>query len=298
MSILHVAFYPSHWLAGTRGLSAEETGVYITLVARMYEMAGAIERDDKRLARLCGSKSKAAFVKALEYLIEEGKIIERDGQLINERAEKEIKNATEKSAKAAQAAQLRWDRKANKNNGGSDANASPKHMPQRCQTETETDIIEEPKGSLPVSPKPARKRFEYPEDFERFWSAYPTSPNMPKKAAFAQWTKLDEDDRVKALYAVGPFKAWASKQQNYSPVYAERFLSQRRFDGYAEQAKPQLVHSRETTVIGVHDEPELFDEAVRWAEKYLSHAVRHGQEHIKIPAHVAANLRDSLKESA
>ena len=60
MSILHVPFYPSDWLAGTRGLSDSETGVYITLIARMYEMAGPIERDDDRLSRLCGSKSKAS----------------------------------------------------------------------------------------------------------------------------------------------------------------------------------------------------------------------------------------------
>ncbi len=63
MSIIHVAFYPSDWLAGTRGLSDAETGVYITLIARMYEMAGPIERDDNRLARLCGSRTKNSFIK-------------------------------------------------------------------------------------------------------------------------------------------------------------------------------------------------------------------------------------------
>ena len=118
MSIVHVPFYPSDWLAGTRGLSAEETGVYITLIARIYEMAGPIERDDKRLFRLCGCKSKTAFVKALEYLISEGKIIEVEGHLTNERAQKEIQNTTEKSAKAREKAQQRWDKKHRKNNGG------------------------------------------------------------------------------------------------------------------------------------------------------------------------------------
>jgi 5-methylcytosine-specific restriction endonuclease McrA len=84
MSIVHVAFYPSDWLAGTRGLSAEETGVYITLIARIYEMAGPIPRDDNRLSRLCGCASKAKFSKALEYLMSEGKIIERDGYLTSD----------------------------------------------------------------------------------------------------------------------------------------------------------------------------------------------------------------------
>ena len=139
MSILHVAFYPSDWLAGTRGLSDSETGVYITLISRMYEMAGPIVRDDERLARLCGCKSKAGFVKALKYLIEEGKILEAEGHLFNERVEKEIKNTTEKSTKAKAAAESRWKKKYNKNNEGNYANASLEHMPEACQLEPELE---------------------------------------------------------------------------------------------------------------------------------------------------------------
>ena len=147
MSIIHIAFYPSDWLAGTRGLSAEESGVYITLVCRMYEMAGPIERDDDRLHRLCGTKSKAAFVRTLDYLISEGKIIEVDGGLFNERCAKEIENVTEKSSKAKAAAQSRWNKKPNKNKTGDNADASPKHMLEGCQSESESDIEEETKVS-------------------------------------------------------------------------------------------------------------------------------------------------------
>ena len=143
MSIVHIPFYPSDWLAGTLGLSDAEKGVYITLIARMYEMAGPIERDDNRLFRVCGSKSKASFVKALEYLISEGKIIVTEEGLFNEKASKVIEQTTEKSTKAKAAAQSRWDRKPNKNNGGADANASPKHMPQPCQPEPEPELKKE-----------------------------------------------------------------------------------------------------------------------------------------------------------
>ena len=153
MSILHVAFYPSDWLAGTRGMSDAETGVYITLIAKMYEMAGPIERDDNRLSRLCGCKSKSSFLKSLKYLISEGKIIETENGLFNERVEKEIKNTTEKSAKAKAAAQSRWDKKPNKNNGGNNANASPKHMPEPCQLEPEPELSSKDTNvSLSVSP--------------------------------------------------------------------------------------------------------------------------------------------------
>lgn len=160
MSIIHIAFYPSDWLAGTRGLSDSETGVYITLIARMYEMAAPIERDDVRLARLCGCKSKAVFVKTLEHLISEGKIVEMNEGLFNERVGKEIKITTEKSDKARAAAQSRWDRKANQNNVSRDANASSEHMPQQCQSEPEsykdTSVSFGPQADPPPK-KPLRK---------------------------------------------------------------------------------------------------------------------------------------------
>jgi uncharacterized protein YdaU (DUF1376 family) len=146
MSIIHVAFYPSDWLAGTRGLSDSETGVYITLISRMYEMAAPIERDDNRLARLCGCNTRVAFVKALEHLTSEGKIIETDEGLFNERVRKEIKITIEKSDKARAAAESRWDRRFNKNNVARAANASSKHMPQQCQSEPES--YKEPSGSF------------------------------------------------------------------------------------------------------------------------------------------------------
>lgn len=140
MSIVHIPFYPSDWLAGTLGLSDAEKGVYITLVARMYEMAGPIERDDDRLFRICGCKSKASFVKSLGYLISEGKIIVTAEGLFNEKAAKVIEQTTEKSSKAKAAAQSRWDRKPNKNKGAGNADASPKHMPQQCQPEPEPEL--------------------------------------------------------------------------------------------------------------------------------------------------------------
>jgi len=150
MSIIHIAFYPSDWLAGTRGMSDAETGVYITLIAKMYEMAGPIERDDERLYRSCGCKSKASFLKSLNYLISVGKVIEVEDGLFNERASKVIKETIEKSAKAQSAAQSRWDRKPNKNKRGTDANASAEHMPEACQSKSESELY---KRDTNVSPK-------------------------------------------------------------------------------------------------------------------------------------------------
>jgi uncharacterized protein YdaU (DUF1376 family) len=193
MSILHVAFYPSDWLAGTRGLSDAETGVYITLIARMYEMAGPIERDDNRLSRLCGCKTKNSFVKALDYLISDGKIIEGENGLFNERVQKEIEKATEKSSKAKAAAQSRWERKPNKNNGGDNADASGKHMPPPCQLEPELDIEEDTNVSLSVSTDEAI----HANDVSEAVSAYNVA------AKHAGWPKVQKMSaaRTKSLKA-------------------------------------------------------------------------------------------------
>lgn len=95
---------------------------------------------------------------------------------------------------------------------------------------------------LPVSasPKPARKaRTEYPEPFEAFWSAYPTSPNMSKKVAFSQWQRLNPDDRQAAFDSLQKFNDFCRNKPDYPPVYAERYLSQRRFDGF-NRAGPSI----------------------------------------------------------
>lgn len=81
-----------------------------------------------------------------------------------------------------------------------------------------------------------RVRDAYSEDFEKFWKGYPTTPVMSKKQAWAEWRKLEPDDRSAALAAVAPFKEWLAKQKDHPVVHACRFLSQRRFDGF----KPTL----------------------------------------------------------
>ena len=73
-------FFPSDWLSGVSGLSAGERGVYVTLLAMMYDHGGPIKRDDGRLSRQCGLP-KVGFSRALEALIALGKITESDGTL-------------------------------------------------------------------------------------------------------------------------------------------------------------------------------------------------------------------------
>lgn len=117
-----IRFFPSDWLAGTRGMSAAETGIYITLIATMYERGEPVPEDHSRLARLCGA-SNSVFKKALETLIEEGKIERVEGGIWNNRVGKENAFRAEKSELGARAASARWDKKPNKNKADTDAPA-------------------------------------------------------------------------------------------------------------------------------------------------------------------------------
>ncbi|TNE46888.1 MAG: DUF1376 domain-containing protein [Sphingomonadales bacterium] len=152
----YVPFYPSDWLAGTRGLSAAETGIYITLIAMMYERGEPLLMDRSRLARLCGLPG-GAFKKAIEVLLGDGKIIETDEGLWNEKVAEVLFSVREKRTVASQNAKARWAKKDNKNNKGDNADA--------VRTQCKTDANQRPKAKEDVSCAISR--------FDEFWNSYP-----------------------------------------------------------------------------------------------------------------------------
>ena len=157
-------FYASDWLAGTRGLTAAETGVYVTLIAMMYERGEDIPRDDVRLSRLCGCP-KASFTRSLNALIAETKITEKDGGLSNDRVEKERQCRAEKSQKASVSASKRWASQADKsepNQQKPDANAV------NSQCDLDANQIPEPepdKRDTNVSTKKPADTMHLPADW-------------------------------------------------------------------------------------------------------------------------------------
>jgi hypothetical protein len=73
------------------------------------------------------------------------------------------------------------------------------------------------------------------DDFDiRFWKPYPRTPVMSKKQALAEWRKLDPHSRDKASAALPSYKSFLKSKPDHPVVHACRFLSQRRFDGFAE----------------------------------------------------------------
>lgn len=91
-----------------------------------------------------------------------------------------------------------------------------------------------------ASPKP-KKRAAYPEDFEAAWRAYPTDPIMSKKEAFEKWRRLGAEDREAVARAIPKFVSYCAQNPTYRPVHMCRFISQRRFDGFAPKIHPDYV---------------------------------------------------------
>lgn len=88
-------FYPSDFMHGVRGLSAQEVGVYTMMLCRIYEENGPVEYHVMRLATYCGMR-ESTFVKTVEKLIELGKLELVDGMISNHRAEAEISSRAHK----------------------------------------------------------------------------------------------------------------------------------------------------------------------------------------------------------
>lgn len=146
-------FYPSDWLGGTRGMSATEAGIYITLIANMYDRMEPLPEDYDRLARLCGT-TKSALKKTLKILIEDKKIIRIEGGFWNKKVQKEIEFRAEKSNKSSSAAKQRWE-KDQQNQCADDADAMPtqsernaRGMPRARVSEARSQKPEERDKSL------------------------------------------------------------------------------------------------------------------------------------------------------
>lgn len=177
-------------------MSASETGVYITLIAMMYEASGPVIDDENRLARLCGLPL-ATFRKIKSTLIRDGKIYEIDGGLINDRAITEIEFSEKKSNVASKSAKARWRENIVKSMvGGCVCNTDA--MQTQCYPESLPDynIYSEPKGSsyipdfdenesvpsseeTPVLSEPNPKQAEAIKAFEAY-NATATRAGWPK----------------------------------------------------------------------------------------------------------------------
>lgn len=208
-------FYPSDWLAGTRGLTAAETGVYITLVAMMYEAEGPVPNDPKRLARLCGS-TPATFSKIVGGLLDTGKITEDERGFSNRRVEIEIKKRAEKRSAASASANARWQ-KTVENQQTENANASDPQCERNANQKPDTrEEKGQPNG---CHKKPAARSCQIPADFQigDAGTDYAKSKGMPAEAIPVEFERFVTHHKAKGSRFKDWGRAWQSWCQRYTP---------------------------------------------------------------------------------
>lgn len=129
----YVRFYMSDWLSATRGMKANEIGIYFTLIALMYERGEPVPENYDRLSRQCGCIPNVCE-KTIKMLIEDGKIVRLENGLWNKRVQKEFEFRQEKSRVSSEAASARWEKDNNINDDSmrthSERNADAMPIPE------------------------------------------------------------------------------------------------------------------------------------------------------------------------
>lgn len=120
--------------------------------------------------------------------------------------------------------------------------APPQHYHKRTTNQNQEPEPEERKRSIlsetssddgDATQSSGKARRSYPEAFEQFWRQYPDTRNNSKLRAFNEWRKLDATDRELALKACAGYARYCLENKEYRCLHAERFISHRRFEGYA-----------------------------------------------------------------
>jgi uncharacterized protein YdaU (DUF1376 family) len=148
MSRAWMPLYVADYLADTGHLSAAEHGAYLLLIMH-YWQNGGLPNEDRRLARIA-RMSPDEWADSREVLFD----LFDDGWS-HHRIEAELKAAQEISEKAKEKAGKRWGK--SRSNAEADAAAMPEHVPETCQSQSQSPTTPEPKGSG-VGPAPKNSR--------------------------------------------------------------------------------------------------------------------------------------------
>lgn len=238
---------PRAFLEGVRRMTVREIAVYAVVLDLIYDAGHETYDDPKHIASYFSDLGSASVRTSIDNLVEAGKLIRRDGFLTNKRAENEGKTREELKKTRGKIGHLggvssgKSRSESNKNNDLNEAKST-----YTCAKDKIREDIEniEPKGSLsetssdqpPEKLKSGKRKVAYTEAFEAFWLSYPRTPNMSKAEAFTEWRKLDADEQTVCAAAVPAFKAYLKTKPDLEIIHACRFISKRRFDGFAAGA--------------------------------------------------------------
>lgn len=136
-------FYPTDFMNGVRGLSAQEVGVYTMLLCRIYEEGGPIEFHSSRLSTYCGMREKT-FMTVVQKLVELGKFYMSENTISNRRAEAEISSRSDKLKNSSEGGKAKAQK--SQQNQSETSSALTDHY---CQAEAEAEADKSKLSSLP-----------------------------------------------------------------------------------------------------------------------------------------------------
>lgn len=226
------------YIADTQHLTNEEHGVYLRLLMFAWRTPDcSLPDDDRRLALMVGvTPKKWASLKTavmVFWSLEDGRWMQKRLTAEREFVERNRKQKSAAGVASSEAKALK------KKETASTAVAEPwvtatsteRQQPipipinKNILSETGSDNAPEKKGKI-----------SYPEAFESFWNVYPRSANMAKKEAFDAWKKLTAEEREQCLRAIPGYIAFLKTKPTLETIHACRFISKRRFEGFASAA--------------------------------------------------------------
>lgn len=245
--VRRVDYSADEYISGVGGvLTAEQQGVYWMICSLVMSEGAAIEYNDRRFAAQClirPSKARAL----VNSLIAMGKIaVDGDGKLYQkralsevEKAAKRIKTASENGAKGGRPAQIvEQNQQTDKATGYSVEKLTTNYQPP-------TTIEEEKKDVRTKTPK---RRLSYTDAFLTFWQAYPTDSLMSKSEAFKVFDALSDEEQAQVIQSVPAFRAYCSAHPDYRAVHANRYITQRRYEGFLKTQ--QANDSKQFVAVG------------------------------------------------
>ena len=221
MSAPWFPFFTADWIVGVTSLSAAERGVYVSLIARIYDCEGPIKHDDVRLARECGLPIRN-FRRALAGLVETGKLTLSDGMIFNERAKNELTERTNRSLTASQSANSRWKKHKEKQQ-----TLDTSALPPQCEgNATRAPVLQsQSQTRANALVKNAGATLASENDFDLFWTIWPNKVGKPAaQKAFAR--VAGELDAISS----GVQRYIRDKPADRSWLNPATFLNQRRWE--------------------------------------------------------------------
>lgn len=234
---------PRAFLEGVRRLTEREIAVYAVVLDLIYDGGHQTYDDPKHIASYFSDLGSAAVRKAIDSLVDAGKLIRRDGYLTNKRAENEGKTREELKKTRQKTGHLGGvsSGKSRSNSNENNTLAEAKSPYTRAKDKRREDIEDK------VSSSPRDKRVAATDEIEgefreKFWPAYPR--------------KIDRIDALKAFrkaraavpldVILDALKAYAAEVQGKDAQYirhAARWLNAGGWENYqpAEPSAPKVI---------------------------------------------------------